>query len=177
MQDAVKPFRYSARRGSYLGIVSAIIFLFVVEGGITELLIELFIPISWLKLTIMVVTIGQYLYILIIVLLPLWTKHRLTDTHLYLHYGLALNVGIPRVAIRSVQAVDKISSRIQAASARYDVKRQRIVACISEHGMVLLTLNQPIILKLSLRKRTTTNILFNVDQRDELLHTLSTAET
>lgn len=99
-------------------------------------------------------------------------KHHLTDTHLRLHYSLSLNVAIPRNTISNVQAIHKSPSRIQAISAHYEAKDQRIVACFSNQGMVLLTLSQPLALKLGSQVRTTTNILLNVDQRDELLDAL-----
>ncbi len=177
MQEAIKTFSYTAQRGSYLNIVGVFIFLLIVEGGAIELPIALFVSILWLKLAMLAVTIGLYLYIIMLLLFPLWTKHHLTATHFHLRYGLSLNVSIPRSAISNVQAIRKSSSRIQPISARYEAHSQRIVACFSDQGMVMLTLNQPLALRLGLQTRTTTHILLNVDQRDGLLNALTAAQT
>src|SRR5215472_16440995 len=135
MQEALQTFRYTTQRSSFLNIISVFTFLLVVEGGSTELLIALFVPLLWLKLIIVAVITGLYFFILILLLSPLWTKHHLTATHLHLRYGLWLNVALPREVISNVQAVHKSSGRTQPMGARYEAKSQRIVACFSDQGM------------------------------------------
>jgi ABC-2 type transport system ATP-binding protein len=156
-----------------LNIVGVFAFLLTVEGSAIELLIALFVPLPWLKLAILAMTVGLYFFMLVLLLFPLWTKHRLTDTHLHLRYGLWLNVALPRDAISNAQAAGKSSFRIQPMSARYEAKKQRVTACFSDQGMVLLTLKHPLALKLGWQMCTTTNILFNVDQRDRFLEMLA----
>jgi hypothetical protein len=173
MQETIKTFRYTAQRTSYLNIISAFTFLLIVEGGITELLFELLIPVNWIKLMLLIISIVLYCFIFALFLFPLWTKHHLSTTHLHLRYGLMLNVHLPLDAISDVQTVHKSSSRIQPISAYYDVKQRHLVACFSDRGLLHLTLKQPHTLKIGRRQRTITNILFNVDQYDELLASLS----
>jgi hypothetical protein len=176
MQEAGETFGYSAQRSSYVNMIGVFVFLLIVEGGATELLITLFVPILWLKLTIEVVTVVLSVYTIVVLLCPLWTKHRLTSTHLSVRYSFMLHVDVPLAAISNMQAVRKTPSTIQAVSARYEAKQQRIVACFSQQGMVLLTLHRPIAVKLGLKTRTTTNILLNVDRRDEFLVALAATQ-
>lgn len=177
MQEAVKTFQYTAQRGAYLSLVGVFIFICIVEGGATVLLEALLVHLLWLKLTILILTIVSYPYVLIVMLAPLWTRHRLTGTHLQLRYALSLHVNIPLDEISDAQAMRKVVSRIQPFSASYEAKRQRIVACFSDKNLVLLTLAHPMNLKVGWRKRQTTNILLNLDQRDNFLDTLTKAKT
>lgn len=172
MQNAAQPFRYTAQRSSYLTLVMTFIFLIIVEGGGTVLLTALFVALFWLKLTLLVGFTGLYCCIFMLLLFPLWTKHRLTATHLHLHYGFTFNVSISRDEISNVEVVLKSPYRIQPLRVRYIAKKQRMIACFSEQELVLLTFKQPVVLRTGWRLRPTKSILLNVDQRREFLGAL-----
>ena len=176
MQETVKQFSYTAKHSSYGIIAGVFIFIVLVEGGAIELLLALLVPLLWLKTILLFLMVGLHLYVCLTLLLPFWTKHSLTNKQLHLHYGLALNARIPLTSIESVQAVNERLSQLQSLGAPYDVAKQRITACFSDQGMLLLTLHPPPMLNAGFLKRTTTSILFNVDQRNEFLNALTTAK-
>lgn len=175
MQETVKQFSYTAKRNSYVNIAGVFIFLILVEGGAIELLVTLLVPLLWLKTVLLLLTVGLHLYVCLMLLLPFWTKHSLTEKQLHLHYGLSLNAHIPLTAICSVQAVNERVSPMQSIGVKYDVAKQCITVCFSDQGMLLLTLHPSLMLKVGFLKRTTTSILLNVDQRNEFLNALETA--
>ncbi len=169
MQEATKTFTYTAQRSSYLTIVGTFGFLFLVEGSATVLLIFIFVHSNLFRFALLGAYICLLLYIFSRLLAPLWTKHRLTATHLRLHYGSAFNASIPRDCIASVQPGRERMTMFEPSTARYDVKRQRLVACFSERGQVLLHLTQPLPFKIGRKIHITSTLLVNVDQRDLFL--------
>ena len=176
MQETVKQFSYTAKHSSYGIIAGVFIFLVLVEGGAIELLVALLVHLLWLKTILLLLMVGIHLYLCLMLLLPFWTKHSLTNTQLHLQYGFALNARIPLTSISNVQAVNEGVSQMQLIGARYDVTKQRITICFSNQGILLLTLHPPLMLKVGFLKRTTTCILLNVDQRNEFLSALATAK-
>jgi hypothetical protein len=71
-----------------------------------------------------------YLLLIAVLLAPLWTRHRLSATHLQLRYGLTLNVNIPRSTIVAAQAVRERLTMLEPMQARYDAKKSCIVAAL-----------------------------------------------
>jgi ABC-2 type transport system ATP-binding protein len=165
-------FTYQAHKRSYLNAVTAWLMLVGIEGSILIALITLLIHLLWLKLLLLcALVVLLYLLIFRILLSALWTKHRLTATHLILHYGLG-RIEVPRDAIKSARPVYERLQGQQPLRGTLDTRKQRITMAFSEDGLILLTLNEARPFRLNQTQGKVRYILFNVDQRDELLAAL-----
>ncbi len=174
MKNTSKIFSYTARRGSYITMMSALFFMMIVDGGVLAFLIKL-IPNELINLALLGLSVGLYLLITSKLLAPLWTKHRLNATGLQLQYGLDFRASVPREAIIAAQ---QVRERVALPVARYEAEKQRIVAVFSEQGQVLLRLDQPYPFRVGFFKRALADrILINVDQRDEFLAALNLPTT
>ena len=173
MQETTKTFSYTAQRSSYLTIIGTFGFMIVLESCVTLLMISIFVHNVPLKFALSGAFICFVLYLFGRLLAPLWTKHRLTTTHLQLHYGSTFDASIPRDCIASAQPAREKVTAFESGSARFDAKKQRIVACFSEQGQVLLHLKQPLSFKIGRKIYTTSTLLVNVDQRDLFLAAFS----
>jgi uncharacterized membrane protein YfcA len=89
MKNTSRAFSYTALRGSYISIVSALLFIVMVEGGVIALLIAGLIPNELIKLVLLCLLAALYLFVSNKLLAPLWTKHRLNTRSLELHFGYA----------------------------------------------------------------------------------------
>lgn len=167
MQHITKTFRYTAQSGSYISTISALLFIMVGEAGGITFLIVIFLSIAVLKWLLVSALAALYLFIMVKLLAPLMTKHRLSETHLHLHYGLDFKQSIPR---ERIAAVERARERVVMPMARYEAEKQRLNIAFSEHGQLLLRLNEPYPLRIGLGKTVfAEKILLNVDQPDELL--------
>ena len=170
MKNTAKIFSYTARRGSYITTMSALLFMMIVEGGVFAFLIAKLIPDELINLALLGLSVALFLLISSKLLAPLWTKHRLSIVDLQLHYGLDFRASVPREAIIAAQ---QVRERVALPVVRYEAEKQRIVAVFSEQGQVLLRLDQPYPFRTGFFKRVLADqILINVDQRDELLAAL-----
>lgn len=174
MNEPAQVFTYTARRAAYLTSVCTLAFLCLADVGLLVLLIFLFIHTAVLKLVLLALVAALYFSAIGLLLLPLWTKHRLTETHLFLHYGRALKVNIPRTAIAGARPVRERLTMLEPLAARYDTKKGRIVAASSDHGQVLLRLDRPRALKVGRSTVLADTLLINVDARDEFVVALGT---
>jgi len=96
-----------------------------------------------------------------------WTRHRLSATHLQLHYGLDFKVSIPRAHIVSVE---RARERVVMPVARYEAEKQRLNIAFSEHGQLLLRLDTPYPFQIGFGKKVfAEKILLNVNLPDELV--------
>ena len=173
MKEPAQVFTYAARRGAYLTSVCTLAFLFLTDVGLLVFLIFLFIHTTMLKLVLLALVAALYFSALGLWLLPLWTKHRLTETHLSLHYGRALKVNIPRTAIAAAWPVRERLTMLEPLAARYDAKKGRVVAAASDQGQVLLRLDKPNALKVGRSTVLVETLLINVDERLEFLAALA----
>ncbi|GCE19109.1 ABC transporter ATP-binding protein [Dictyobacter kobayashii] len=169
MDDVSQSFSYTARRTTYLTIVCSLGFLFLAESGGVALLVTLLSHNLWLSLAINLSHLALCLFIMKMMLAVLFTRHQLTKTALQLRYGSSLNVQIPYSAILDIQPVRDMQATAQPVSARYDAGKQRITACFSDQGQLLLRCIHPLPLKLGRKEYQVSNLLFNVDQRDTFL--------
>lgn len=170
MKESATPFTYTAQRSAYLGAISPFIFLTLIEGGAYVLIITLVVQNILLKFVLLGALIGLVLFMLFGRLLPpIWTKHWLTKTHLYLHYGLTLKVAIPRTELVAAQPVRERLMMVQPLQAQYEANKHRIVAAFSEQGQVLLHLDKPHTYKMGRSTVSVEKILINVDDRDRFL--------
>ena len=173
MPDTTRTFRYTAQSGPYISTVSALLFIMVAEAGLITFLLARFFSIGVLKWLLVGALVALYLFIMAKLLAPLWTKHRLSPTHLQLHYGLDFKQNIPRECIA---AVEQVRERVVMPVARYEAEKQRLNIAFSERGQLLLRLNEPCPLQIGWGKKVfAEKILLNVDQPDELLAALSPA--
>jgi len=85
MKNVSRAFSYTALRSSYISIVSALLFIVMVEGGVIALLIARLITNELIKLVLLCLLAALFLLISSKLLAPLWTKHRLNATSLELH--------------------------------------------------------------------------------------------
>ena len=174
MKEPTKIYTYTAQRGVYITSVCTLSFLFLTDIGLLLILILLFIHNDVLKFVLLGGVASLYGLLIAILLAPLWTAHRLTENYLYLHYGLALNVRIPRTAIISAQPVRERLTMLEPLLVRNDAAKSRVVAALADQGQVVLHLNKPHPLKVGRSTVLTDTLLINVDARDEFLADLST---
>lgn len=174
MKEPAQIFTYSAKPGAYLTTVCTLAFLFLTDVGLLVFLIFLFIHSNVLKLVLLALVAALYFSAIGLWLLPLWTKHRLTETHLSLHYGRAFKVNIPRTAIAAAQPTRERLTMLEPLAARYDANKGRIVASSSDQGQVLLRLDKPHALKVGRSSVLADTVLINVDERLEFLAALGT---
>jgi hypothetical protein len=176
MQKQTYNFPYNAQRGTYLNTLFAFGFVFLVEAILVALLANFLIPNLIVKVTVNILHLSFCVYIFTLLISPLRTQHQLTSNHVHVHLGRRLNVQIPRDKIKEVRAVRKSASQVRQGIAYYEAKKQRIVACFSDQGMVLLLFRQPLLLRIGLRKHLVSNLLLNVDERDKFIELLTGEE-
>lgn len=146
-----------------------ILTLAVIEGVIFGALIIWLVPITPIKLALIVVLFGFIGWSIHSALSPLKTHHSLSATYLHLHFGMQLNIRLPRTAIAAIRLVHK-HEVVQILGVRYDTRHRRLIAVMAPHGQVLLTLDPPQRLQVDvLRRCLVETILINVDQPDVLL--------
>lgn len=173
MQNTTRTFRYTAQSGPYISTIGALIFIMVAEGGGVTFLIARFLFIIVLKWLLIGALAALYLFFIVKLLAPRWTKHRLSETHLHLHYGLDFKQSIPR---ESITGVERMRERVVMPMARYEAEKQHLNIAFSDHGQLLLRLREPYPLQMAWGKKVfAEKILLNVDAPDELLAALSPA--
>lgn len=177
MQETTRNFTYTAHRSTYLTGIIGFGFMLIIEGGVVFILIAVLVQPLLLKVTLLIVLTALYLYLFINLLAPLWTKHRLTATHLKLHYGRQLHVTIPRTAIRAAEHVHERLTLFHPLLARYNATGKRIVAAFSDEGQVLLHLREPLSLKVGRNTHPTESILINVDAPEEFLEAFAVSSS
>ncbi|GCE26761.1 hypothetical protein KDA_22450 [Dictyobacter alpinus] len=173
MDELPRNFPYTARRTTYLTIVCSFGFLLLMESGGVALVANLLITNPWLRISINLVHLGLCIFIAIAMVSVLSTRHRITPGGLQLNYGRTLHVQLPYVAIRDVQPVRDVQAGLQPLTARYDSKKQELVACFSDQGQLLLRLHTAQLLKIGHKEHLVSSILFNVDQPELFLTTLT----
>lgn len=174
MQDAHRTFSYTARRNAFLTVVGTFGFAVLLECAVYVLIIALAVHNLPLKLVLLGGFAGVTLWLIFGVLLaPLWTKHELSATQLTLRYGRRWRAVIPRAAILSVTPVHEQLTPFQTAGVQYAARQQRITACFSQQGQLLLRLREPLSLKVGRNARPTRTILFNVDEPEAFLQALA----
>jgi ABC-type multidrug transport system ATPase subunit len=176
MKNASKTFTYTAQRVSYISTVCALLFIMIAEVGLIIYLIAIFVHNELIKFGLIIALVALFLIIGSRLLVPLWTKHRLNETSLHLHYGLEFKAEIPRsVIITARQAHERVALPL----ARYETEKERIFAAFSEQGQVLLVLDQSYPFRVGLfgSSKSANQLLINVDQRDEFLAALDLQAT
>ena len=176
MENAPKTYTYTAQRASYISTVCALLFMMIAEVGLISFLIAKFVQNELIKYGLIIALVALFLNIGSRLLAPLWTKHRLNEASLQLHYGLEFKAEIPRNAIITAR---QVRERVALPLARYEEEKGRVVAAFSEQGQVLLLLDQPYPFRLGLfgKSKPANQLLINVDQRDEFLTDLEIQTT
>jgi ABC-2 type transport system ATP-binding protein len=172
VKEPTTTFTYTAEHRTYITSVSVLVSLFLLEGSLLILLLFLFIHNSLLKFVIPGIVAALYLLLIAVLLAPMWTRHRLSATHLHLHYGLGLNIKIPRAAIISAQPAHEKLAIFEPLRARFDAKKARLAIPFSEQGQVSLHLDKPHAYKVGRSIVMVESVLFNVDAREEFLTAL-----
>jgi ABC-2 type transport system ATP-binding protein len=171
MTSTGEQFSYTGSKGSFLKAISPFLILVLMEGGLGLLLILLLVKsplrpglaIAWCALMLIPV--------LGVLLRPFWTRHRLTPSTLELRYG-ANRLDVPREAIVAARPVAERLAH-QRLRIDHDPRRERLIACFSEAGQILLELDEPRELGGRLRYRgPVRQVLINVDRPDDLLAAL-----
>lgn len=175
-KDVPQLFSYTSRRDAFQGIIGVFSFLLLLETLVFALIIFI-IHNDIVRFLLICGWLGLSLYTLFgFLLAPLRTKHQLTDTQFVVHYGLDKLV-IPRNAIVAAQPLHEKLELFQNVRAQNQKNKQRIVACFSEHGQVLLQLDQLHTFKVDNVSQPVARILVNVDDRDGLLRALNVPAT
>jgi len=171
VDESSKKFTYTAQRGGYVSIISTLLFLMVIEGGVIVLLIAIFVSNEFIKIGLLSVVVFFDIFVASALLAPVWTSHHVDAKNLRLRYGFHFKADIPRSAIMAAEPVQEKVGMIP--SVRYEVEKQRVVAAFSEKGQVLLRLDRAYPLRVGFfGRRNADEILINVDKRDEFLGVL-----
>jgi len=171
MPKSSQTFPYTSQRSAYISIISAMLFMALIEESVIILLIAIFIHNNPIKLALFGLIATLDLLILSKTLSPLWTHHTLNETHLKLQYGIDFKANLPRTAILSAQPVQEKLGIIPAT--KYEAAKHRIIVAFSEKGQLLLTLDQSYPFRVGLfSRKNADHILINVDQREQFLAAL-----
>lgn len=172
MDQSVATFSYTANRRSFYGYVGAWAILFLVEGLVFAVLIIAIVPGVVLKTALLAALSAAILVTHVAVLLrPLWTRHRLTDTELLLRYG-SDKLNVPRAEILAAEPVAASRRQGFVPGVQFDSRKRRITATFSDQGQVLLRLNRPHRFVMKGVNDPVKEILINVDHRDAFLTAL-----
>ncbi len=166
-------FSYTAGAKSYLKAISGFFVLILFEGGFGLFLILLLAKSPAVRFGLLAGwgTLALLYPLLGVLTRPFWTRHRLTPSTLELRYG-ADRLDVPRGAIVAARRVDERLSH-QRLRMDYDPRRQRVIACFSEQGQILLDLDRPRQLAGKVRRGGPVGqILLNVDRPDDFLAAL-----
>ncbi|NOK60213.1 MAG: hypothetical protein GFH27_549281n394 [Chloroflexi bacterium AL-W] len=164
-------FTYNTQRNGYITIVLAVVFIAFVEKVLTTTLIVIFVPAGFVRL----ILLGGLILLTVLGLLaatsPLWTRHCLTTTHLYLRFGVFLRATIPREHIAAVQPFNAVTT---AAGVTYDAHKRQVTAVLAPHNQVVLHLSLPQYVRVGLLQGGMTEVLvINVDQPEEFIALIS----
>ncbi len=169
-----KVFRYSSQSGNYVGLIAALGSMALLETSVIALVITLVAQDPTIKIALLVALVLLLCFTFALVLAPLSTKHRINATHVQLRYGFQFSADLPRSALLAAQPLDMKPGTWGTGGVRYEAEQNQIVAALSEHGLVLLTLDQARSFRVGLFGRATAaRILVNVDDRDGFLSELA----
>ena len=173
MKGPGEVFSYTAKKGEYLSMAIAFVMLIILEAIGFDLLIALLVH-GWLKFVLLGIIVFLHIFAIILLFAPLFTKHRLSDTHLQLRYSFLFKANLARSNIVAAEPVkEKLDSALNLAPF-YHRDRQRLNLPFSTEGQVLLHLEKPQTLRYGLYKKGKAGqILFNVDHRDLFLQALA----
>ncbi len=170
MADQGQTFTYTGRKGRFWRAALPFLSLALIETAVAALVVVL---LAHGTLRIVLLTVwGAILPGMAWFLTgPLRTHHRLTPTHLSLRFG-PTRLDLPRGEIAAVRPVEVPLGLVQPLRAEVEPRKHRLVAAFSEEGQLLLTLAEPRQVAAGRRSGEVTEILINVDRREELLAAL-----
>lgn len=173
MDGAGEKFTYTAKRGDYLSIVIAFGVLIVLEAIGADLLIALLVE-GWLKWVLLVLAVGIHVFVMFMFVAPLFTHHRLTATQLKLRYSYMFRADIPRKLLAAAEPTREKLDSSMVIKPFYHKDTRRLNVAFSRDGQVLLHLAEPTTLRIGLfKKAPVSQILVNIDRRDDFLKTLA----
>lgn len=143
MDEKPTLFGYRGSYRSYLAAIAGLGFLALVEMSVMLLILFFVIQNPTAKIitgSVLALLLGIPVFILT---RPLRTQHQLWDTYFLLHYG-ELKLKIPRDRITSARAVNLPVAGFDTLKARQESATNRLKACFSKQGQVLLTIDPPI---------------------------------
>ncbi len=150
--------------------------MFAVEGIVVATLILIFAPTWWLKLLLtgafailLAWVIGVYL------LAPARMRHRLTPTDLELRFS-STRIDIPRDRIVDAEPVDHVSGPAFTTQPVDDPATGELRLTFSKDGLIRLTIDPPLELPRKQGPFIARHILFNADNRDNVLAALTTTD-
>lgn len=169
-------FTYAAHRGPYLSTIGAFLFICLAEGTLVVFLVLHFIPGALLQ-TLILASIGLFVAFMFgTLLLPLWTRHRVSSTKLELRYGLDFHTSIPRSALFTALPAREHVGPIPRP--HYNAQKNYFSLAFSATGQVLLRLDSPRTFRFGLRGTCSTDqLLLSIDQREAFLKALALPET
>jgi ABC-2 type transport system ATP-binding protein len=166
-------FSYTTQRKAFLNVAAIWASVLLLEGSLIALLIVVFVDTLWLRAALVVLVVGLLLGLIGgLLLAPLWTKHRLTATHLHLRYGWD-RIDVPRAAITKAEPVHERLNSAQLLRALHEPRKERVVMALSEDGQISIHLDQAHRWRVNGQTHAVKRILFNADQPNELLAALN----
>lgn len=177
MDQPIQTFSYTGCRRSFYSHVTGWSLLFLIEGMVAALLIVVLAPGIILQTILLAGLLGSILSVYLAILLgPLWTRHRLTATHLLLRYG-SDKLDVPRANISSAVPVAGPIRRGFVPGMQVGPAPGRLTATFSDQGQILILLNEPWQHEDHGHDRAVNEILINVDDPDAFLAGLNGPQT
>ncbi|HEV7519324.1 MAG TPA: ATP-binding cassette domain-containing protein [Thermoanaerobaculia bacterium] len=170
MADTGQTFTYTARKGRFWTAALPFLSLALIETGVAALVIVLLAH-GTLRIALLAGWGAIFPLMAWLLTRPLRTRHRLTSTHLTLRFG-PTRLEIPLGEIATARPVRMPLGMVQPLRAEVEPRKRRLVAAFAEEGQVLLTLAEPRHVAAGRRSGEVSEILINVDRREELLATL-----
>ena len=168
-----RTFSYTTQRKAFLNVVAMWAGVLLLEGSLIALLLAVFVDTLWLRAALLVLVAALLLGLIGgLLLAPLWTKHRLTATHLHLRYGWD-RIDVLRAAIIKAEPAHERLNSAQLLRAQHEPRKVRVVMALSEDGQILIHLDQPHRWCVNGQTHPVKHILFNADQPNELLAALN----
>jgi hypothetical protein len=173
MKEAGEQFSYTAKRSEYLSLVVAFVMLIILEAVGFDLLIAILVE-GWLKFVLLGIVVCLHIFILVMFVAPLFTKHGLTPTHLRLHYSYQFRADLPRSTLVAAEPVKEKLDSPMVVKPFYHKDSLRLKLPFSGEGQVLLYLARPVSLRIGLFKKVEVRqMLLNVDRREAFLIALA----
>jgi len=170
MADQGQTFTYTGRKGRFWKAALPFFSLALIESAVAALVIVLLAH-GTLRIALLAAWGAILPWMAWFLTRPLRTRHRLTPTHLNLRFG-PTRLDLPRGEIAAARPVKVPLGLVRPLRAEVEPRRHRLVAAFAEEGQILLTLAEPRQVTAGRRSSEVSEVLINVDRREELLAAL-----
>lgn len=165
-------FSYTQDKSAYLPIAILFGLLCLAESAVLAYLAVNFLPAPWHIVAVVVFALFQILPARVLTA-PLFTQHQLDQEGLAIRYGITKWM-IERDWVASVEPVHQNLSGFEPLAGSFDEENNRMLACFSEQGQVMIRLKQPQMFPLGFGRRAESDtLLINADHAERLCDLMS----